>query len=515
MILVASIEGPLLEQSWKGGLGRLIEDLFQEARKEGIEAIFFSINYPKIKKQRYEDGRIEETLQDSSNENLRLIDNFKIYTNWYACEAKIFEHELSTQKTKAYFVSLENDESWLKNLCVYGEGNRGEELYVRYAYSKAVNEWLKKNRLNPKVYHLNESDTALLALPFVDGYSKKDATIIFHSHTPEPWGHKKYPEELVRSLMLEEEYKKLLRWKVRNEIDFGKFLADVADRIICVSQKHCNITKEKIYPEFRDKIVYVTNGIAIDWINEELRDFYDQRIAGWESNIELLKEVKNIENEKIIEVKEKQRKKFNRNAKNLIESGKMIGNFDEKRLSLVYARRLTQYKRPESVLSLLDLDVNLIVAGMPIDKHGEKFLQDVFKRIREGYLISYALNYNPTLAKILFNAYAWLNTPYSEREASGTSFMKALANGMVLITTPAGSVPEFVEDEYNGFLVKEDLSDLREKTKEAIELYNDEEKYAEFVKNTLSTHNIFLPRMLKQIESYWKPAEKILIPQFV
>ena len=127
MILVASIENSLVEQSHKGGLGVLIRDLFLEARNERKDVIFFSMNYPKIKNQRYEE-RIEETPKDSSNENLHLIDRFKIHTNWYDCEAKIFEHVLSTQRTKAYFVSLENDEDWIKNLCVYGERNKGEEL---------------------------------------------------------------------------------------------------------------------------------------------------------------------------------------------------------------------------------------------------------------------------------------------------------------------------------------------------------------------------------------------------
>jgi starch phosphorylase len=502
MALVASIENSLIEQSHKGGLGILVRDLFLEARENGKEAMFFSMNFQKEKIQELKEGKIEEVLKSSSNENLKFVESFEVQTKWYPCEVKLFEHGISTKNTKAYFVTLENYESWIKDLCIYGENNQGEELYVRYVFGKAICEWLRKNGIEPKVYHLNESDTALVALQLLDD-SRQEKKIIFHSHTPEPWGHKKYLEWLVRSLVEEREYEKLSEGRVGNVIDFGKFLAKVARKIMCVSKKHAEITREKIYPEFCDKIENVTNGISKSWIDEELKNFYDKKVKGWESNVELLEKLKGVSDEEIIEIKERQRMKFNEGMKNLIGNGKAIGNFEEEKLSLIYAKRLTEYKRPESVLTLLDLKANLIVAGMPVDYHGKEFLKEILEMIKKGYSLVYVLNYNPETAKVLLNGYAWLNVPYPAREASGTSFMKSLVNGMILITTNAGSVPEFVVDNYNGLLVDDDLSNLKERVKEALGIYEDKRKYARIVKNSLSSYRVLMPRMFKEIESCW------------
>jgi starch phosphorylase len=94
--------------------------------------------------------------------------------------------------------------------------------------------------------------------------------------------------------------------------------------------------------------------------------------------------------------------------------------------------------------------------------------------------------------------YVWLNIPSSEREASGTSFMKALMNGTIPITTPAGSVPEFVKDGYNGFIVDNDLKNLKDKARLALEIYSDNDRWAEMIKNCLSTYSVLIDRVIEE-----------------
>ena len=74
----------------------------------------------------------------------------------------------------------------------------------------------------------------------------------------------------------------------------------------------------------------------------------------------------------------------------------------------------------------------------------------------------------------------------SEREASGTKWQKVLVRGGLLVSTPAGSVPEVIVDGDNGLLVKDDLSDLPEKLEEAVRIVESDD-YPEWSRRALQS----------------------------
>jgi glycogen phosphorylase len=131
---------------------------------------------------------------------------------------------------------------------------------------------------------------------------------------------------------------------------------------------------------------------------------------------------------------------------------------DPDRLTVVWARRMTAYKRPE--LLVRDLTrlaklihhpkrpVQFVVAGAanPADKTGLELVRQVVEAARRPDLtasFAYLPHYNPVTAKFLVRgADLWLNTPIRGYEACGTSGMKASLNGALQLSTSDGWLDE-------------------------------------------------------------------------
>jgi starch phosphorylase len=119
---------------------------------------------------------------------------------------------------------------------------------------------------------------------------------------------------------------------------------------------------------------------------------------------------------------------------------------DEAILTIGFARRFATYKRatlifddPERLASILtnpECPVQLVFAGKahPADDGGKRFIQEIVGHARNplfGGRIAFAEDYNMELASYLVAGVdVWLNNPKAPMEASGTSGMKAAANGV-------------------------------------------------------------------------------------
>jgi starch phosphorylase len=114
-------------------------------------------------------------------------------------------------------------------------------------------------------------------------------------------------------------------------------------------------------------------------------------------------------------------------------------------LTIGFARRFATYKRatlifhdPDRLARLLndqDRPVQIIFAGKahPADEGGKRLIQEIFWRARDprfGGRIAFAEDYDMNLAiRLVSGVDVWLNNPRAPLEASGTSGMKASANG--------------------------------------------------------------------------------------
>jgi starch phosphorylase len=159
-------------------------------------------------------------------------------------------------------------------------------------------------------------------------------------------------------------------------------------------------------------------------------------------------------------------------------------------LTLGFARRFATYKR--ATLLFHDADrlarilnhpqrpVQIIFAGKahPADDDGKRFIQEIYNRTRDprfGGRIAFAEDYDMGLAAVLVAGVdVWLNNPRAPLEASGTSGMKAAANGVPNLSILDGWWSEgWQPDNSNGWGIEPSLREGPEQdAAEAMAIYD-------------------------------------------
>ena len=145
------------------------------------------------------------------------------------------------------------------------------------------------------------------------------------------------------------------------------------------------------------------------------------------------------------------------------QTGKM---FDPEVLTIVWARRFAEYKRPG--LLKYDYDrfvklmtnskkpVQIIWAGKPYptDYGAIEIFNELVDMSHRFKGMAVLIGYELSLSKILKQGSdVWLNTPRITREASGTSGMSASMNGSIHFSIDDGWNPEFAKDGKNAFTI--------------------------------------------------------------
>jgi starch phosphorylase len=161
---------------------------------------------------------------------------------------------------------------------------------------------------------------------------------------------------------------------------------------------------------------------------------------------------------------------------------------NENVLTIVFAKRFTDYKRAELLLhnmerfhklvSNKDRPIQIIWAGKPYPMDYTSIgVFDKIVNICKSYAnCSILVGYELKLSKMLkAGTDVWLNLPRLRHEASGTSGMTAAMNGAVNLSLPDGWFPEFAKDKINSFVIAPcDLSlpDYRQDEADANSLYD-------------------------------------------
>jgi starch phosphorylase len=140
--------------------------------------------------------------------------------------------------------------------------------------------------------------------------------------------------------------------------------------------------------------------------------------------------------------------------------------FDPDVLTVVWARRFTEYKRPALILQDLERikklfsakKIQLIFAGKfhPKDTTGRDIFNQVLEHARNIPEIAVLTNYELNLSALIKRGSdVWLNTPVRPMEASGTSGMSANMNGSIHFSIYDGWAVEGTFDQINGYIIKE------------------------------------------------------------
>ncbi len=309
--------------------------------------------------------------------------------------------------------------------------------------------------LTPDVYHLNESHPLPLAFYLYSKFSSVEAVkerVVFTTHTPEEAGN---PQSDIRLLDRMGFFYYLPLDKVRGltGVEGDAFnhalgalrLARLSNAVSAMHEKISN-AMWKHTPDI-SPIIHITNAQSqVYWADNSYIE------AAKTGNDEFLRHQKADWKKELFEVVADQ-------------TGEL---YDPNILTIVWARRLTGYKRADLLLNDMErferlisntrYPIQLIWAGKPYpyDYAGiSQFDRLVHLSKRYGNC-SVLVGYELSLSKMLKRGGdVWLNTPRITHEASGTSGMTAIMNGALLCSTNDGWVPEFAINGQNAFILPE------------------------------------------------------------
>ncbi|MEM1675743.1 MAG: glycogen/starch/alpha-glucan phosphorylase [Desulfurococcaceae archaeon] len=345
-----------------------------------------------------------------------------------------------------------------------------EQQFIKYSVLAKSSLYYIQNNIgidNVELIDLQESLSGLIIFMF-----KNIEKLRLVIHTPGPWGHPVYPVEY-----LEREYNVAIS-DSNKYVNMTEYLLRKLGKANTVSEKQRDVLS-KIYPEFSNKFHAITNGIYLErWMNRELYERY-------------------LKQEFTLDVLEKTRSECKNKLNELLSLYKDIDISDK--IVITWVRRLVKYKRPYFIAKFIEekRDLNnvvFIVGGKPHPKDidGLNYAR-WFRKLHLKYdNVVYIHDYDVDKAKTIIQASdVFLFTPFSGWEACGTSYMKALVNGIPVLSSRDGGVVELVRDFYNGWLFGDDIrSFINIYTDKRAEII-DENDYREFSSKLLSIFNIY------------------------
>ena len=355
--------------------------------------------------------------------------------------------------------------------------------------------------IRPTVFHMNEGHSAFLGLERVaslmetEKLSYEEASllassgIVFTTHTPVPAGHDYFPPGLMDHYFSEFRRRlgisrtEFLGLGRRNPADDNEefCMTVLALRLAAysngVSRLHGSVSRRmwndiwKGLPEHEVPIGYVTNGVHFrSWVSLEMNQLYDRYLGPkWReepADTKLWQRMESIPAAELWRTHERRRERLvafarRRLQEQLKSRGVPQSEIDEAEevlsadaLTIGFGRRFATYKRatlllrdPARLSRILNdpqRPVQIIYAGKahPRDQYGKQLIQtiiDLAKRPEFRRHIVFLENYDMATARYMVQGCdVWLNTPLRPQEASGTSGMKALANGALNVSTLDG-----------------------------------------------------------------------------
>lgn len=185
----------------------------------------------------------------------------------------------------------------------------------------------------------------------------------------------------------------------------------------------------------------ITNGVhAATWTSEPFQELYQKHIPEWRHDNLYLRYAVNIPIEEIQQAHAQAKRAM------VEEVAQRSGvQLDPTVMTLGFARRATPYKRADLLFSDPDRlkqivnevgPLQVVYGGKahPRDEGGKDLIRHIFQAkesLQDLISIVYLEEYDIALAKhICAGVDLWLNTPQKPHEASGTSGMKAMLNGV-------------------------------------------------------------------------------------
>jgi glycogen phosphorylase len=349
---------------------------------------------------------------------------------------------------------------------------------------------LRALHYDPRSWHSNEGHTSFMMLErirelvaggmdFDKAVDEVKNTTVFTTHTPVPAGNDAFSFDLMDKHF--HRFRDLLKIDREKFLNLGKERADspvfnmtvlglkLAEHRNGVSQLHGSICRKMWHGLWPDKeenevpITSVTNGVHITtWMAPQLQSLFDKYLGNdWiqkHDDPELWEKIKSIPAEELWEIRRWLKYKLDRAVEDRIRQRWTKDNIapaqtlamgsliDSEILTLGFCRRFTEYKRAsllfhdvnrlKKILSSSMYPVQIIFSGKahPDDMSGKYMIHEIYNAAKNsefGGRVAFVENYDMHIARYLvYGVDVWLNNPKLFEEASGTSGMKAAANGV-------------------------------------------------------------------------------------
>ncbi len=367
---------------------------------------------------------------------------------------------------------------------------------------------LKALGIEPDVYHLNEGHAAFLTLErirvamadhgltFPEAIEYVRPAHLFTTHTPVPAGIDRFPRDVVEhrfgwwfsacgttieDLMALGQDPSAPAGAELNMAVLALRLSGAANG---VSELHGAVSRrlfESLWPgvpEDERPISHVTNGAhGRTWVAPEMSDLLDRHIGSdWpEAPAERWGALLSVSDDEIRAVRTSAKNRLIsfvrlRVRQQLLAAGASSGDvewtdrlLDPNVLTIGFARRFATYKRAtlllrdhdrlEHLLNNAERPVQFVFAGKahPADEPGKRLLQSIAQlaaepRFRERFVL--LADYEMAVGRVLTQGVdVWLNNPIRPHEASGTSGMKCVFNGVLNCSILDGWWAEMYEND--------------------------------------------------------------------
>jgi len=401
-------------------------------------------------------------------------------------------------------------------------------------------ELLRALDVSASIYHLNEGHSALLTLCLLDWqldgrktFELDDSDIeavrrrcVFTTHTPVPAGHDKFPIDLVRRVIGDEEVALLeaAHCVESDTLNLTHLALRLARFVNGVAMKHREVSRG-MFPDY--PIDAITNGVhAGTWTSPAFRRLFDRRIPEWRTDNLYLRYAVGIP---LTEIR----------AAHADAKKALIGaiaartgvTLDPKVFTIGFARRATPYKRADLVFTDPDRlaeiaasvgPLQIVFGGKahPHDGGGKDLIRRIHSAAAElagQVTVVYVENYEMAIAAAMVSGVdLWLNNPMKPLEASGTSGMKAAMNGVPSLSVLDGWWIEGHVEGVTGWSIG-GLQSEGDQSKDANEIYLKLERvilplyyglpfaYAEVMRSAIALNGSFFNTQ-RMVEQYVRNA---------
>lgn len=451
---------------YAGGLGILAGDTVKEATDQGLSMVAVGLLYRGGNFTQIIDSTGMQSEQDfyldpvqCGFEHVYTVDDneqplfIKVHLTKTNVWARVWKRRVN--KTTLYLLDTDTDQNEPKERDIAHSlyfGSEEEIIKQQMVLGIGGVKLLKALEIHPKVFHVNEGRPAFLywqlirqfmdeGMSYQDASQKAKSMIVYTNHTLVRAGNQAYDSALLRNYTLyyaekmgvsiDDLLKPGIDETTDGKFNMSLFALNTSSKATSVSQSHFELSKN-LWPEF--EWTNITNGVHLPtWQDPQIRDCNLSGDQLWQVHLQKKQELAAFIHQK---------------------TGY---TYDPNRLVISWARRIAGYKRPNALfediekLSALfknpDRPVQFLMAGKAHrqDTAAKNLLQQIIKYM-QNQLNGHALfipNYDIDIARMLAKGSdLWLNTPIVGQEASGTSGMKAISNGVLQLTVEDGWASE-------------------------------------------------------------------------